>query len=166
MATDLNCSDGVIRTDFEAVRAEVIAAMRNKLATFNELSYSDIVRTIFSVLQEERRELGAVSLFVYSDLIENSDYFPSKYLFSYNLQRLIFSCNVTSCPRSQWLPLQVAGVGRAGSADQRVSKSRAQRHAGVLAGLFKDAGAASISIGQNPISSGGAQERSTRRRHI
>ena len=108
----LNCSDGVIRTDFEAVRAEVIAAMRNKLATFDELSYSDIVRTIFSVLQEERRELGAVSLYVYSDLIENSDYFPSKYLFSYNLQRSIFGLqHYKLIPDLKGATVQVGGPG-------------------------------------------------------
>jgi len=149
----LNCSDGVIRTDFEAVRAEVISAMRNKLATFNELSYSDIVRTIFSVLQEERRELGAVSLYVYSDLIENSDYFPSKYLFSYSLQRLIFGLqHYKLIPNLKGATVQVAGFGRAGTPDRRPLKvDELNKLREFWTGFFKEAGAASISIGQNPI---------------
>jgi hypothetical protein len=149
----LNCSDGVIRTDFEAVRAEVIAAMRNRLATFHELPYSDIVRTISSVLQEERRDIGELSLYVYSDLIENSDYFPSKYLFSYNLQRLIFGLHhYKLIPDLKGARVQVAGFGRAGTSDRRPLKvDEINKLREFWTGFFKEAGAASISISQNPI---------------
>jgi hypothetical protein len=149
----LNCSDGLIRTDFDAVRAEIIAAMRNRLATFHDLPYSDIVRTISTVLQEERRDVGEVSLYMYSDLIENSDYFPSKYLFSYTLQRLIFGLqHYKLIPNLKGAKVQVAGFGRAGTADRRPLKiEELNKLREFWSGLFKEAGAASISISQNPI---------------
>jgi hypothetical protein len=127
--------------------------MRNKLSAFQELPFSDIVRTIASVVQEERREVGELNLYIYSDLIENSDYFPSKYLFSYSLQRLIYGLHhYKLVPNLKGAKVQVAGFGRAGTPDRRPLKvDEANKLREFWNGFFKEAGAVSISIGQNPI---------------
>lgn len=114
-----NCSDGLIRTDSEVVRAELETSLRNRLSKFTELNRSDILRTIFAAVQG-RGESVPLRLYIYSDLIENSEYFSSRYLFNYTVARLIEGLRIYKliAPLHN-AAVSVAGVGRGGAQDRR-----------------------------------------------
>jgi hypothetical protein len=97
------------------VRREILSVLRNRLADFKELKYSDIIRTINFDVREETRKGQVLKLFIYSDLIENSDkLIPEPNLFRYPIPVLLANLRkfdlIAPLPNSQVL---VAGVGRA-----------------------------------------------------
>lgn len=145
------CNDGAIRTDFERVRTDVIGALRKRLLTFQEQKYSDIVRTIYNVTKEDRREGRGLVLYVYSDLIENSDYFASRYLFSYSLKRLIDGLKYYKLIANlRGANVYVAGVGRSGTEDRHALPiSEYNKLIEFWAAYFRESGAKSVAIGQN-----------------
>lgn len=145
------CSDGVIRTDSEHVRAEVISALKLRLNDFEELKHSDIVRTIYSVVNENASEGGNLKLYIYSDLIENSDYFSPRFLFSYPLPRLIYGLHYYKLIANlRGAEVYVSGVGRSDSKDRRpLSVKDLNKLTEFWRAYFKECGAARISISQN-----------------
>lgn len=111
------CSDGLLRTDTDVVRREILDALRGRLANFKQLKYSDILRTINSDVQEETRKEQRLDLFIYSDLIENSEkLIPEANFFRYPIPMLLTNLKrfdlIAPLPNSE---VQVAGVGRADS---------------------------------------------------
>lgn len=147
------CSDGVIRTDTERMRVEIVSALRSRLAKFEELKYSDIVRTIFAIATEEAKEGHRFSLFVYSDLIENSDYFSPRYLFSYPTQKLLFGLkHYKLIAPLQNAEVVVSGIGRWDSRDRRaLTVTELNKLTEFWKAYFQESGAHKISISQNPL---------------
>jgi hypothetical protein len=76
------CNDGAIRTDREGVYADIVESLRQRLAKFEETRHSDIVRTVVLAAKEDGVEGRPLSLYIYSDLIENSDYLSGRKFFS------------------------------------------------------------------------------------
>lgn len=145
-------ADGAIRTDAERMRIEVIAALRARLSNFVELKYSDIVRTIFSISSDEPIVGRPFRLYIYSDLIENSDYFSPTYLFSYSTKRLLDGLKQYKliAPMND-AEVWVAGVGRWDSRDRRPLKvSELEKLKEFWDSYFRESGAKKISISQNP----------------
>jgi methyl coenzyme M reductase subunit C-like uncharacterized protein (methanogenesis marker protein 7) len=90
------------------------------LGQFTEQKTSDIVRTIVRISKEDRREKREFKLFIYSDMIENSDFFSPKYLFEYTIERLIYGIKqYQQVAALDGANVSVAGVGRADSRDRR-----------------------------------------------
>src|SRR5260370_2618011 len=83
------CNDGAIRTDREGVYTDIVESLRQRLAKFEETRHSDIVRTVVLAAKEDAVEGRPLSLYIYSDLIENSDYLPGRKFFSTSVDRLI-----------------------------------------------------------------------------
>lgn len=111
------CSDGLIRTDTSVVQQEIINTLRERLTNFTQLKYSDVIRTINSDVREEAHEGQTIDLFIYSDLIENSEkLIPEKNFFRYPVPMLIANLKRFDliAPLRQ-ATVQVAGVGRADS---------------------------------------------------
>lgn len=146
------CSDGVIRTDTERVRAEIISSLRARLTRFEELKYSDIVRTIHTITAEEVREGRHFYLYVYSDLIENSDYFSPRYLFSYPTVKLISGLHHYKLIASlRGAEVVVSGIGRWDSRDRRpLNVAELNKLTDFWRAYFQESGAQKISISQNP----------------
>jgi hypothetical protein len=148
MARLLHCSDGVIRTDLERVRADVINALKKRLANFAELKHSDIVRTINSVVNEETNKRQHLVLYIYSDLIENSDYFSTHYLFTYSVSRLINGLKIYKLiPDLKGAEVHVSGVGRNDTKDRRpLSIIQLNKLTEFWKAYFKECGATTITI--------------------
>jgi hypothetical protein len=142
------CSDGRIKTDHRVVREETIGSLRKRLATFEELPYSDIVRTIHTVANETVSGNRQLSMYVYSDLIENSNYFASRYLFTYPLSRLIYGLqHYKLIANLKDAEIRVIGVGRAGTRDRRpLTVVELNKLTEFWNAYFKESGAKSISI--------------------
>lgn len=145
------CSDGVLRTDTQLVKLDVIAALKNRLANFQELRSSDILRTIFNSVKEEKLSGQSLSLHIYSDLIESSDYFSTRYLFSYSLNVLMAGVKhyklLASLDKSE---VYVSGVGRGDSKDRRqLTMAQLSKLNEFWSAYFYESGAVAVKIGQN-----------------
>jgi hypothetical protein len=145
------CSDGLLRTDTVNVRQDILAALRGRLANFQELKYSDIIRTINSDAEEEAKQGQVLNLYIYSDLIENSeDLISDKNFFHYKIPFLIDALKkyklIAPLPNSG---VQVAGVGRSDASDRRPLNINDQNF--LLAfwkAYFKAGGAVDVTISQ------------------
>src|SRR5262249_43721505 len=145
------CSDGAIKTDLEGVREDVIRSLKSRLLHFDELKHSDIVRTIFASAKEENIENRKSSLYIYSDLIENSDYLPSRYLFSYTTSRLMNELRrYRLVANLKGATVNVFGVGRADTRDRRpLSVNELTKLNEFWETYFKETGASSVRILQD-----------------
>ena len=118
------------------------------------MPHSDIIRTIFSVAKEDATPEHPITLYVYSDLIENSDYLPTKLLFSHSTRRLMYglTSHFHLIAALKDAEVFVSGVGRAGTLDRRPLKvAELQKLTEFWQAYFKECGAKSINIAQNSI---------------
>jgi hypothetical protein len=84
-----SCNEGQIVSDTRKMKGEIVRSLREKLANFEEQPRSDIIRTISSLSREEM-PLGRSSvLYIFSDLIENSDHMATRTLLSVSPKALI-----------------------------------------------------------------------------
>ena len=84
-----SCNEGQIVSDTKKMKGEIVRSLRAKLANFEEQPRSDIIRTISSLSREEM-PLGRSSvLYIFSDLIENSDHMATRTLLSVSPKALI-----------------------------------------------------------------------------
>lgn len=148
-----NCSDGLLRTDTETMRDDIVKILRSRLAKFEELKYSDIVRTITMSSREESRAGQQLNLYIYSDLIENSDYFPGRYLFVQPLRVLMDGLKKWNLIAAlNGVEVLVSGVGRAGTVDRRpLTVPELNKLNEFWQAYFQEGKAKSVKISQNAI---------------
>jgi hypothetical protein len=84
-----NCNEGKTVGDIKKLKREIIESLRTELANFSEQPRSDIIRTLAYVSREEMPLGRYTQLYIFSDLIENSDHMPSRSLFSVNPKLLL-----------------------------------------------------------------------------
>jgi len=145
------CNDGAIRTDRESVYEDIVGSLRQRLSKFEERRHSDILRTVLLAAQEDAVNGHKLSLYIYSDLIENSEYLPGRKFFSTHVPQL-----VTMLQKDKLIPplkdaeVHIAGVGRGGTKERRPLTVAEQRKVTEFwNAYFKLSGANSIDIGQN-----------------
>jgi hypothetical protein len=145
------CNDGAIRTDRENVYEDIVGSLRQRLSKFEEKRHSDIVRTVLLAAKEEAVNGRKLSLYIYSDLIENSEYISGRRFFSTPVPRLI-----TMLQRDKLIPalknadVHIAGVGRGATKDRRPLTVAEQRKVTEFwEAYFKQSGADSVDIGQS-----------------
>ena len=145
------CNDGQIRTDRESVYEDIVGALRQRLSKFEEKRHSDIVRTVLLAAKEDAVNGHKLSLYIYSDLIENSDYLSGRKLFSTSVPQLIAMLQKDKLiPSLKDADVHVAGVGRVATKDRRPLTVAEQRKVtDFWSAYFKLSGAESIDIGQN-----------------
>lgn len=150
----VKCSEGSIRADKEFVRRDILSALRTKLSTFEELKYSDIIRTISSVSVEDAQTGQRMMLHVYSDLIENSDYMSGAAFFYYSVPFKIEGLKkLKLIAQLKDAEVDVVGVGRAGTADRRpLTVGELAKVTDFWNAYFKESGATKVRISQNPVS--------------
>ena len=147
------CNDGAIRTDREGVYADIVESLRQRLAKFEETRHSDILRTVVLAAKEDAVQGRPLSLYIYSDLIENSDYLPGRKFFSTPVDRLIGQLRkdklIAPIKNANVI---AAGVGRGGTKERRPLGVAEQRKVtDFWTAYFKASGAKSVEVGQNII---------------
>jgi hypothetical protein len=145
------CNDGAIRTDRENVYEDIVGSLRQRLSKFEERRHSDILRTVLLAAKEDAINGHKLSLYIYSDLIENSEYLSGRKFFSTAVPRLIATLQKDKLiPSLKNADVHIAGVGRGGTKDRRPLTVAEQRKVSEFwEAYFKEAGANSIDIGQN-----------------
>jgi hypothetical protein len=147
------CNDGLIRSDTERLRNDMVRALKEKLSRFTELQHSDILRTIDAVATEEIGGDENAELYVFSDLIENSDEISGYELFNTGNQALLSRLKRDKLiPDLRGTDIRVAGIGRAGTPDRRpLSVGELNKLVEFWSAYFEAASAAKIEIGQNLV---------------
>jgi hypothetical protein len=150
----LTCNDGLIRIDRDRVRNDVIEALGARLSTFEELKYSDIIRTINRSANEDVGSNQKVEIIIYSDLIENSDYLVTRSFFYYSTDFLIAGLKKLGfIPDLHGAKVSVAGVGRSDSKDRHPLNLKDMAKVNEFwKAYFTEAKAGSVYIGQNLMS--------------
>lgn len=147
------CSDGIIRSDTDIVYQEILERLKNRLSKFEELKYSDIIRTLDTVAKEDARDSRPFALYIYSDLIENSDYLSGRAFFYYSTNFLIEGLkklNLIAPLRNS--EIRVAGVGRSDSVSRRpLTINELNKVMEFWNAYFRESGAKSVVIGQNVV---------------
>jgi hypothetical protein len=147
----LTCNDGLIRIDRDRVRNDIIEALAARLSTFEELKYSDIIRTINRSANEDIGGSRKIEFIIYSDLIENSDYLITRSFFYYSTDFLIAGLRKLGfIPDLHGAKVSVAGVGRSDSKDRHPLNLKEMAKVNEFwKAYFSEAKAGSISIGQD-----------------
>ena len=147
-----NCTGGLILNHKRALISEIRASVRGRLDQFKELEHSEIVGTIAQSAKEVLSPEQGAEVYIFSDLIENSEYIPGVAFRE--------EPNERSSPGSK--PITPAQPARCGRQDFRRGPRRrrgesapfsspAQQAPGFLEYTFERSGAAPVTISQNLV---------------
>jgi hypothetical protein len=147
----LTCNDGLMRVDRDKIRSDMIEVLGSKLSKFEELKYSDIIRTINRSANEDIGSNQKIEIIIYSDLIENSDYLVTKSFFYYSTEFLMAGLKKLGfVPDLRGANVNVAGVGRSDAADRHpLGLKEMSKINEFWRAYFSEAKAGSVYIGQN-----------------
>lgn len=112
-----SCTQGVVINERKQRRRQISAALYETTRDRPELSYSAIIRTIAIVAPEEFAEGRENRIFVFSDMIENSEYLSGK-----DFARKPNDTLIAKVEHDRLIPsltgatVRIFGVGRGGSA--------------------------------------------------
>jgi hypothetical protein len=147
------CTAGVILNHRRTLLADIGRAVRNRLNSFQELDNSEIVGTIARASKETFPPGVQAELYIFSDMIENSDYIPGKTFFQERNESLL-----RRIERDRQLPslngamVRVFGVGRGGGPGRTPLPFKSMNKLNDFwDGLLKRAGASDVKISQNLI---------------
>jgi hypothetical protein len=113
------CTEGLLRTENRRLRHEVEQTLGQKLIAAEELPYSEILRTLASTTMA-RRTGHHLDLFIFSDLIENSEFIPGKEFWSTPAPKLMARISESLLlPALSDTSVRAFGVGRGGSAPRK-----------------------------------------------
>lgn len=120
----LYCSTGGIETDDREMKADIERTLHQRLLNFRSLPTSDIVRTLAHIAEDHLGRSGNSTLYVFSDLIENSELVSGKRLLTSSTSELMKSLRSKKMyARLQGVDVKVFGIGRA-SRDGRKDERR------------------------------------------
>lgn len=111
-----DCTEGVIRLETAKQLNEIRAALQGRLAmATTDLDTSDIVRTIF--YNTQNRQAGRdLDLYIFSDLIENSEFMSGKTFWAQATDKSITAIKTNNLmPNFSGAVVKAFGVGRGGS---------------------------------------------------
>lgn len=110
------CTEGVVINDTKALRHSVSEALKRRLGNAIELPHSDIIRTIAMKLPEEFIDGRDNAIFIFSDMIENSEYLPGAHFFASANNEIVEQLSKDRLvPNLMGAEVTVVGVGRGGS---------------------------------------------------
>jgi len=152
----LNCSQGQIVRDTRRVKQDIIRALRRRLENLTEQPRSDIIRTLAQISREEASRGRRKILYLFSDLIENSEEVTARLFFVTDNSRLIrYFKKYNLIPQLKGVEVRAFGVGR-GSTHERspLPVAQYQKLLDFWNLYFAEAKAASVEISQNMIEHG------------
>jgi hypothetical protein len=151
-----SCSDGQIVADTKAVKRDIIRSLRERLEHLAEEPRSDIVRTLAQVSREELLGGDRKVLYLFSDLIENSEHVTMRLFFDTDNRRLIgYFKRYNLIAALKGVDVRAFGVGRSSAGSRSpLSVARYQKLVDFWNLYFTSAQAASVEISQNIVERG------------
>lgn len=145
-----SCTQGVVINERKNRRHQISAALIEATKDRSELPYSAIIRTISMVAAEEFAEGRENRIYIFSDMIENSDYLSGK-----DFSRKPNDALIAKLEQDHLIPnlagatVKVFGVGRGGSAARApLTQERLTKLQDFWTRFFTNAGA-SVTLQQN-----------------
>ena len=115
-----DCTEGVVIEDRRRLQRDIVAQVSRVAAGSRELENSEIVRTLAMSGGEEFRPGQRNVFFIFSDMIENSQYLPGRAFLSRTNRDLVSSlAKDRLVPDFHEATVVVFGVGRKGNPDAR-----------------------------------------------
>jgi hypothetical protein len=138
-----DCTEGAVINDTKALRRHIVEALAPRLAQQTELPQSEIIRTIALSSLEEYREGRANTIYVFSDMIENSSFLPGAEFFAIDNHKLVGRlADEKLVPNLMQAKVGVFGIGRGGDGDRTtLSQERLVKVQDFWAMYFMAAGA-------------------------
>lgn len=139
-----DCTEGLMIEDTKALQRRIVDAIGGRLNTATgELPYSEIVRTLGVSAREELRQSRRNIVYIFSDLIENSEYLPGGEFLTAPDGKLIEKLAAANLLPDLWeAEVKVFGVGRAGTPDRpALSQDKLQKVIGFWTMYFAACGA-------------------------
>jgi hypothetical protein len=148
-----NCTGGLILNHKRTLIAEIRAAVRGRLDQFKELEHSEIVSTITQSAKEVLSPEQGAEVYIFSDLIENSEYIPGGAFREEPNAALIARIEADNfLPNLQGAAVKIFGVGRGGGEERTpLSVPRLNKLLDFWNTLFERSGAAPVTISQNLV---------------
>ena len=114
------CTEGVVINDKKHLKQAVVQQLNDLLTNFVELPNSEIVRTLGLTAPSELRPGRTNRFYIFTDLIENSQYLPGKEFFTTKNDVLLRHVAKDGLvPDLQGATVQIFGVGRGGDPGDR-----------------------------------------------
>jgi len=148
-----NCTGGLILNHKRALISEIRASVRGRLDQFKELEHSEIVGTIAQSAKEVLSPEQGAEVYIFSDLIENSEYIPGVAFREEPNETLIARIEADNfLPNLQGAAVKIFGVGRGGGEERApLSVPRLNKLLDFWNTLFERSGATPVTISQNLV---------------
>ena len=142
------CNQGLIVADTRQIKRELVQALRGKLSDFKATKRSDIVRSISTITAEEMQRGDRRILYVFSDLIENSDYISGSWFFAADPKALVkYVRKFNLLAQLRGAEVHAFGIGRDGTPQRGpLGVGSLQKLLSFWNAYFKESGAASVEI--------------------
>ncbi len=144
-----SCTEGLLRVENRRLQSEVEVALRANLTATSDLPYSEILRTI-SANAQLRNPHRHLELYVFSDLIENSEFIPGKEFWSTPARKLLARLSDTRLvPRLSDTTVHAFGMGRGGSGERKaLPPARMAILTGFWTAYFEAAGTTDVTLSE------------------
>jgi hypothetical protein len=148
-----NCNAGLIVSETKKAKRDIVESLRAHLAGATPRGRSDIARTLASIAREDARTDGQNLVYIFSDMIENSDHVPGRQFFSVENRRLLAHMKKFSLVASlKGAEVHVFGFGRDGTdARNPLQIGTQQKLLEFWRMYFTAAGANLVEMGQNVV---------------
>jgi hypothetical protein len=115
-----NCTEGVVINEKKHLRERLVAALSDRMERSSELKYSEIIRTLAMPGAGEFREGRKTRFFIFSDMIENSQYLSgAKFFAGKNAAIISMLAKDRLVPGLPSVEISVFGIGRTGDPNNR-----------------------------------------------
>lgn len=149
----INCNQGLIVNETKKAKNDIVEAFRTHLSIVTPRARSDIARTLTNISREDARSGGKNLVYLFSDMIENSDHVPGRLFFSVENKRLLAHMKKYGLIASlKGAEVHVFGFGRDGTdARNPLQVGTQQKLSDFWRMYFTAAGANLVEIGQNIV---------------
>lgn len=149
----INCNQGLIVNETKKAKHDIVEAFRAHLSTVTPRTRSDIARSLANISREDARPGGPNLIYIFSDMIENSDHVPGRQFFAVENKRLLAHMRKYGLVASlKGAEVHVFGFGRDGTdARNPLQIGTQQKLQEFWRAYFKAAGANLVEMGQNVV---------------
>lgn len=115
-----SCTEGKAKLSKRKFRQTIGNALSRTLKSTRDLESSDIVRSLYFATVGFQKQSKPLNLYIFSDLIENSDFMSGRMFFSSKISNILKSIKKNNLlPDFTNSKVRVFGIGRGGTVDRK-----------------------------------------------
>jgi len=143
-----SCTEGKARLDKRKFQQTIGSALNKTLKSTRDLVSSDILRSLYFATIGFQKQSKPLKLYIFSDLIENSDFLSGRSFFSSKISKILRNISKNNLlPDFTNSKVRVFGIGRGGTAERKpLSQTNLNRVRRFWDAYFKASGSKDIII--------------------